>query len=88
MPEIKNYTFEHTELTEILVRKLDIHEGFWGVSLEFGLSGGNVPTGPDGRTFLPAAITVIRKIGIQRFDEANSLTVDAAQVNPVIKKKR
>jgi len=88
MPEIKNYTFEHTELAEILVKKLDIHEGFWGVFLEFGMSGSNVPTGPDGRTFLPAAITFVTRIGIQRFDEPNSLTIDAAQVNPRVGKKK
>ena len=88
MPEVKNYTFEHTELAEILIRKLDLHEGFWGVYIEFGLVGANVPSGPDGKTVLPAAIDFVRKIGIQRFDEPNSLTVDASQANPVVKKKR
>ena len=25
MPEVKNYSFSHVELTEILVKKLDLH---------------------------------------------------------------
>lgn len=82
MPETKNYVFNHTELAEILVKKLDVHEGLWGLYFEFGHGGANVPTGPDQKTFLPASITFIQKVGIQRFDTANNLTVDAAQVNP------
>jgi hypothetical protein len=83
MPEPKNYVFDHTELAEILVKHANVHEGFWGVYLEFGLAGANVPTTPDGKTFTPAAITFVNKIGIQRFDIPSNLTVDAAQVNPL-----
>ena len=79
---------EHTELAGILIRKLNIHEGFWCVFIEFGFTAANVPAGPDGKTFLPASISFVKKIGIQRFDEATNLTVDAAQVNPIAKKKR
>jgi transcriptional regulator with XRE-family HTH domain len=88
MPEIKNYTFEHTELAAILVRKLDIHEGFWGVFIEFAFSAANLPAGPDGKTFLPASINFVKKIGIQRFEEPTNLTVDAAELNPIVKRKR
>jgi hypothetical protein len=82
MPEIKNYTFTHKELAEILVKQLDVHEGLWGVYFELGLGGANVPTSPDQKTLTPAAVALIQKVGIQRFDTENSLTVDAAQVNP------
>jgi hypothetical protein len=34
-------------------------------------------------TLTPAAIVPVLKIGIQRFPEPNSLTVDAARVNPL-----
>ncbi|HYW43662.1 MAG TPA: hypothetical protein VE959_12450 [Bryobacteraceae bacterium] len=88
MPETKNYVFEHTELAEILVKNLGIHEGFWGIYIEFGLKGANVPVGPDSRIILPAAISFVQKIGIQRFDEPNSLSVDAALVNPPMAKKK
>ncbi len=82
MPEIKNYLFSHSELAELLVKKLDIHEGLWGVYFEFALAGANVNVGPDPKILAPAAITSIQKVGIQRFDSPNSLTVDAAQINP------
>lgn len=82
MPEIKNYLFNYTELAEIMVKKLDLHEGLWGVYFEFALGGANVQTSPDTKTVAPAAITLIKSVGIQRFDAPNSLTVDAAEVNP------
>ncbi len=82
MAEVKNYVFEHAELAEILVKKLDIHEGFWGLYLEFSLVAANVPASPDQKIFSPAAITLVNKIGIQRFDQENNLTVNAAEVNP------
>jgi hypothetical protein len=84
MPEVKNYTFDHAELAEILLKKLDIHEGIWGIYLEFSLVGGMVPMGPDGKVVLPAAINYVTKIGIQRFETPNGLTVDAARVNPIV----
>jgi hypothetical protein len=88
MPEIKTYTFTHTELAEVLIRKLDIHEGLWGISLEFNFTAANVPTSPDPKTVLPASITFVSKIGIQRFDVPTSLTVDAASVNPATPSKK
>ena len=84
MPEIKSYTFSHTELAEVLVKQLDIHEGLWGIYLEFSLVGANVPTPPDGKTMMPAAINFVNKIGIQRFAAPTNLTVDAAKVNPIV----
>ena len=82
MPETKNYLFGYTELAEILVKKLDIHEGLWGLYIEFNFGAANVNAGPDSKSFAPAAITAIKSIGIQRFDAPNNLTVDAAVVNP------
>jgi hypothetical protein len=82
MPEVKNYVFAHAELAEILVKKLDLHEGHWGVYLEFALAAGNVPTSPDAVTIAPAAIAFVNKIGIQKFDSPTNLTVDAGKVNP------
>jgi hypothetical protein len=88
MPETKNYTFSHTELAEILIKKLDIHEGLWGIYIEFGLTAGNMATSPDSKSVIPAAMSLVNNIGIQKFDGPNSLTVDAAQVNPPPKKRR
>jgi hypothetical protein len=82
MPEIKTYTLTLPEIAETLVKKLDLHEGLWGVYLEFGIGAGHVPGTPEGQTIAPAVIGVVQKIGIQRFDSPNNLTVDAATVNP------
>jgi hypothetical protein len=84
MPEIKNFTFEHAELAEILIKSLDIHEGLWGIYIEFGFAAANLPAGPDGKTILPGSINIVKKIGIQKFEEPTSLSVDAAQINPAV----
>ncbi len=53
-----------------------------GLYVEFGLTAANINTSLDGAALQPAAIALVQKIGIQRFETANNLTVDAAQVNP------
>ncbi len=90
MPEIRTYTLTLTEVAELIIKKLDIHEGLWGVYMEFGLAAANVPIGPEVKgPIAPAIIGLVNKIGIQRFDSPNNLTVDAAQVNPAkVRKKR
>ncbi len=81
MAEAKQITFEYKELTEILLKQQDIHEGLWGIFLKFGIRGANI--GPSPAEILPAAIVPVLEIGIQRFDKPSRLTVDAAVVNPV-----
>jgi hypothetical protein len=88
MPEVKNYVFEHTELAEILIKQLGVHDGLWGVYIEFGFGAANVPTTPDAKTITPAGLNFVNKIGIQKFDTPNNLTVDAAHVNPIQSGKR
>lgn len=80
MPEINNITFNHKELAEILVKHQGIHEGIWGVYIEFGLKGANI--GPDDNNVNPSAIVPVLKIGLQQFNQENSLSVDASKVNP------
>ena len=86
MPEAKTIVYEHRELTEILVKEQGIHKGLWGVYIEFAIQGANVSTDPTGESLIPAAIVPVLKIGIQRFDKPNQLTVDAAVVNPAKKR--
>ncbi len=85
MPETAQMLFTHKEVTEALIKAAGIHEGIWGVYIEFGIAGTNIEQ-PDG--FIPAAIVPISKIGIQRFTEPNGSTVDAAKVNPVRKPRK
>jgi hypothetical protein len=90
MPETNKIGFSYKEITEVLIKQANIHEGCWGIYFEFALAGGmvpfpppNTPTIPPGTVMMPAAIVPITKIGIVKFDEPNALTVDAAEVNPL-----
>ncbi|MBI3015408.1 MAG: hypothetical protein HYY65_10185 [Candidatus Tectomicrobia bacterium] len=80
MAEVKQYVFSHKEVVEALVKKQGIHEGIWGLYVEFGIAAANV--GPSEDQISPAAIVPIVKLGIQRFDQENNLSVDASKVNP------
>ncbi len=83
MPEIQNITFTHREIAEALVKKQNIHEGIWGIYIEFGIAAANINQGSDDiLNFVPAAIVPVLKIGIQQFPSPSNLTVDAAIVNP------
>lgn len=73
-------------MVEALIRYNNIHEGLWGLYIEFGLAAANMGQGPE--DILPTAIIPVKKIGVQRFNEANNLTVDAAEANPAPKAKK
>ena len=80
MPEAKTIIFNHREVAEALIKKAEIHEGFWQIYVEFGIAAANLAIGPD--QFSPAAIVPISKIGIIRTDKEAPLAVDASKVNP------
>lgn len=80
MDEQKQITLSFQEIVTALVKAQGIHEGLWGIYVEFGITAGNL--GPDSTDLRPAAIVPIVKFGIQTFPEENNLTVDAAKVNP------
>lgn len=80
MAEPQNITFTHAQVAEALIKYNDIHEGIWGLYIEFGIAGGNVGQSPD--NINPAAIVPILKIGLQKFNKPNNMTADAAVVNP------
>jgi hypothetical protein len=95
MAETKMIAFSMNEIAEILVKKQQIHEGFWGIYAKFGIGAANIeprplPEGapPPTHNLLPAAIVPILELGIQKFDSPNSLAVDAAKVNPISKQKQ
>ncbi len=83
MPQIDRYAFDLKELAAILVRHSGIHEGHWGVFLEFGFGVTSVKIAPEEERIFPAAVASIQKFGILRSDQPNPLTVDAALINPV-----
>lgn len=81
MAEVERLAFTYKEIAAALVREQDLREGLWGIYIEFGLAAANIP-GPEEGSLVPAAIIPIVKIGLQRFDEASNLAVDASEVNP------
>lgn len=82
MAEADRYTFGYKEVAEALVKQQGIHEGLWGVYVEFAIAAANLGSAPESNDLVPTAIVPVQRMGIQRFPEANNLTVDAAAVNP------
>lgn len=80
MAEATQITFKHTELVELMLKKQGIHEGIWGLFVNFGFSASNI--GPSDTDLSPAAIVGILGIGLQKFDKVSNIAVDAAKVNP------
>ena len=87
MAEPNQIVFDYKEVAEALIRKHNLHEGLWGLYVEFGF--GAVSLGDDAtKALTPTALVSVRKIGLQRSPEETNLTVDAAKVNPATSSKR
>jgi hypothetical protein len=80
MAEPTQFFLKHQELTELLVKHQDIHEGHWQLVVTFGFGAGNAQTNPS--EFMPTAMVAVQGIGLQKAPEPNPLTVDAAKINP------
>ena len=80
MPETNQLTFTFKELATLLVKASNIHEGIWGIFVNFGIQANNV--GPTENDLRPAAIIPILQLGLIKFDKETNLSVDAAKVNP------
>jgi hypothetical protein len=80
MAEATRYTFTHKEVVESLIKRQGLHEGLWMLYVEFGL--GAINTGPAEDQIVPAAVVPIVKMGLQKGEKENALTVDAAKMNP------
>lgn len=75
--------FSHKEVVEALIKRADLHEGLWQLSIEFAFAAGN--SGPDDASLSPTAIVAISKVGLTPAEKPSSLTADAAEVNPLTK---
>jgi hypothetical protein len=89
MAESQVFTFSFKELATLMIKEKGLKEGLWGIYVRFGLSAGNLevaqeqqPTDPvtASKSLAPAAIIPLIEVGLQRFESASSLTVDAAEV--------
>jgi hypothetical protein len=83
MPEATQILFKHKELAEILVKHQGIHDGIWGLFVNFGIGASNI--GPSEADLQPAAIVPVLGIGLQKFEKETNISVDAAKVNPLPK---
>jgi hypothetical protein len=80
MPETNQIGFSFKEVVTALIKAHDIHEGIWGLWVNFGIAASNA--GPNENELKPTAMIPILQMGLQRFDKENSLSVDASKVNP------
>ena len=82
MPEVNQYTFKYPEVIEALVKMAGLHEGKWQLVMSFGLAAANM--GPTAAELVPGAAVAVTGIGLQKAtpESPESLTVDAAIVNP------
>jgi len=71
------YSFK--ELATLMVKDQGLHDGYWGLSVRFGISATNA--GASDSDLRPTALVPIVEIGLQKFEEVNNLSVDAAEVN-------
>ncbi len=82
MAEPTQFTFSYKEVVEALIKQQGLHEGLWSLRVEFGFGAININTDEGSKELSPAAIIPIKGLGLQKGTEDNSLTVNAAEVNP------
>jgi hypothetical protein len=88
MPEASQYMFTHKELVELMIKKLDIHEGKWVMAVTFGF--GAINGGPSPDQIMPTGFVGVQTVGIMKAqaEAPEILTVDAAIVNPASSNER
>ena len=82
MPEVNQIFFKYQELVEVMIKKAGLHEGRWQLVMALGLTGANM--GPSSADMVPGAAVAITGVGLQKAtpESPESLTLDAAKVNP------
>lgn len=68
------------DLTAVLIRHYDFHDGYYDLSVEFNIGVGAV--GPNSNQLAPGAILGISRIGLNLSENMGPMSVDAAIVNP------
>lgn len=87
MPEANQYTYTNRELLTLLIQKAGVREGRWMLMANFGITPGNI--GPTPEQAAPGVAIFIGHIGITKAqkDVPEAVSLDAAEVNPLPKKK-
>ena len=71
------------EITALLVKHFEIHEGLWGIA--FGINIGVGQFGPNPQEALPGAMIGISNVSLIPSEKEGPNIVDAAQINPIRK---
>ena len=79
-PEIIEFPLSLREVTEVLIRHYDLHEGFYELLVEFQVGTGVF--GPTPQSTLPGATVGLSKLGLMKVQVMGGNTLDAAIVNP------
>ena len=84
MAAASQFMFARKELIELMIKSVGVHEGLWRLDANFRTSGSNFGPPDD---LNPGVSVVIQSLGIQLVTPdknlPESMTVDAAVVNPV-----
>ena len=72
MPETSQYIFSFKEIVTALIKAQGVHEGIWGLFVNFGLNASNV--GPSESELRPAAMIPILALGLQKYDKESNLS--------------
>lgn len=68
------------QLTELLVRHLDLHDGLYDLMTHFSIGTG--PVGPSLNELSPGLMVGLTGVGLIKVPAAGPNSVDASQVNP------
>lgn len=74
------------ELTEVLIKHHNLHEGRYELLIEFKIGTGMV--GIDKESLTPGAMFGVSKIGLAKSKSDGPMTVDASIINPAKKTQR
>lgn len=80
MAEASQYIFPFKELAEMMIKKQNLHEGFWSIYVRFGINATNLSV--NNAAHVPTAIVPVLEIGLQMDVEKGPLAVDASVINP------
>ena len=86
MVETNQYSLNHRELLEVLVKHIGLHEGKWQLLFNISVATGSM--GPTPEQSLPGVMVTIPNVGIQRLGPEvplnlpGAIAVDAAEINP------
>lgn len=85
-PEPAGEPLSIRELTTVLIKHYELHEGCFDLSIEFNIGAGAV--GPDPNALAPGAIICVSRIGLIHSTNNGPMSIDASSVNPKKKSRK